>query len=90
MTAGAVLKDMPVRERTAYITGIVEGLAYARFRKDTIAAGTKNETGMTCVRNWFYKDALGTLTRIEATFEKYATEFPPVILTLMVKKECGE
>lgn len=84
------MKDMPVRERTAYITGIVEGLAYARFRKDTLAAGTKDEAGMTCVRNWFSNDALGTLMRIEATFQKYADEYPPILLTLMVKKECGE
>lgn len=84
------MKDMPARERTAYVSGIVEGLAYGRFRKDTLAGGAKDQAGMNCVLNWYYKDALGTLLRIEATFNKYPDEYPPVLLNLMIKKECGE
>lgn len=90
MTAGAVLKDMPVPERTAYITGVVDGLAYSRFRKDTLASGSKDERGMNCILGWFHKDSLATLLRIEATFKKYADEYPPILLALMVKKECSE
>lgn len=90
MTAGNLMKEMPVRERTAYITGIVDGLAFARFRKDTLAKGEKDEAGMICVHNWFHKDSLATLLRIEATFQKYADELPSLLLALMVKKECGE
>lgn len=90
MTAGNLMKTMPVPERTAYVTGIVDGLAYARFRKDTLAKGEKDEAGMACILKWFNKDSLATLTRIEATFQKYANEYPPTILALMVKQECGE
>lgn len=90
MTAGVVLQQMPVRERAAYIMGIVEGLAYARFRKDTIAAGTKTDTGMSCVYDWFYRDTAATYERIEATFRKYADHHPSTLLAAMIKKECGE
>lgn len=90
MTAGVLMKDMPVRERTAYIQGVVDGMAYARFRKDTLASGGKDEAGMACVHDWFHKDSLATLLRIEATFEKYPSEMPSVLLALMIKKECGE
>jgi len=90
MTAGVVLEKMPVRERGAYVMGIVEGLAYARFRTDTVAAGSKNEAGMKCIYNWFYKDTTASFDRIEATFKKYPAQFPSTILGLMIKNECGE
>lgn len=90
MTAGVVMKEMPVRERSAYVMGIVEGLAYARFRQDTVAAGSKTETGSACIYDWFYKDASASFDRIEAAFKKYPEHFPSTLLVAMIKKECGE
>ncbi|MBI1290184.1 hypothetical protein GC173_02925 [bacterium] len=89
-TARMVVEEMPVRERTSYIAGVVDGLAYARFRKDTLTKGEKDESGMKCILEWFRADSLAKLQRIEATFKKYGDEYPPILLTLMVKKECGE
>ena len=90
MTAGVIMKEMPVRERAAYIMGIVEGLAYARFRSDTIASGSKDEAGMQCIYRWFYEDTNASFDRIEAAFTKYAGHFPSTLLAAMIKKECGE
>lgn len=89
-TAGVVLKEMPAGEQASYIMGIIEGFAYARFRKDTVAAGAKDETGMKCIYDWFYKDTKAAFERIEATFTKYADQYPAVLLAAMIKKECGE
>ena len=90
MTAGLIMKEMPTRERAAYVMGIVEGLAYARFRKDTIATGANDNTGMQCIYNWFYKDTSTSFDRIEAAFKKYPEHFPSTLLATMIKKECGE
>ncbi len=90
MTAGVVLEEMPVRERSSYVMGIVEGLAYSRFRKDTHAAGQNDETGMKCVYDWFYRDSMKSLDLIEAAFRKYSDHYPSVLLAVMIKKECGE
>lgn len=90
MTAGTVIDEMPVRERTSYIMGIVEGLAYARFQRDTQGSGEANHEGMNCIYNWFYADSMSRLDTIEATFSAYADQFPAVILSAMVKRECGE
>lgn len=90
MTAGNLMKEMPAGERAIYISGVVDGLAFARFRKDTLAKVEKDEAGMACILNWFNKDSLATVLHIEATFEKYADEYPPMILALMVRQECGE
>ena len=39
MTAGLIMKEMPTKERAAYVAGIVEGMAYARFRYDSKKTG---------------------------------------------------
>lgn len=90
ITADVILKEMPVRERYAYVAGIVEGLAYARFRKDTIEAGSKVETGLQCIQNWFYADGTNRMLEIESAFADYPTYPPAALVAVMAKKECGE
>lgn len=80
---------MPSGEFVAFVTGIVEGMAYARFRKDSLAAGQKVETGMQCIRTWFHSDPKIIVT-VQDTFRKYADYAPWVVLGVMAKKECGE
>ena len=89
MTAGVVLEKMPANELSAYISGIVEGLAYARFRKDTVAAGVRNEDGMKCIRDWYYATPDRVLD-IEAAFRRYEKYPPWVVMAVLIKKECGE
>lgn len=88
-TAGVIVKEMPSKEFVTFVTGMVEGMAYARFRKDTLAAGQKVETGSQCIRNWYHRDT-GIILKIEDAFRKYADYAPWVVLGVMVKNECGE
>jgi len=90
MTAGLIMKEMPARERATYVMGIIEGLAYARFRKDTLASGAKNATGAACIYDWLYKDSTAAFDRIEAAFNKYPDQYPSTLLAVMLKKDCGE
>jgi hypothetical protein len=90
MTAGVILEKMKSDEQFAYINGIVEGLAYARFRKDTIAAGDKDERGSSCIQKWYYTGDGTTHASIVATFRRYPDQMPATIIALMVKQECGE
>jgi len=89
LNAATVLKEMPPNEFAVYIAGIVEGLAYARFRQDSAAAGQKVETGMTCIRRWYFDDPQIVVT-IEKAFRKYAEHYPWVVIAALVKQECGE
>jgi hypothetical protein len=89
LTAGLIVKEMPPNEFVAYVTGMVEGMAYARFRKDTMAAGEKVQTGSDCIRNWYHRDT-NTITTISDTFRKYPDYTPWVVLGVMLKQECGE
>ncbi|MCP8896358.1 hypothetical protein KYK29_15630 [Shinella daejeonensis] len=90
MTAGTLMEKLPTRERSTYIMGLVEGLAYARFQKDSAKLGSKDSEGMNCIYGFFYGDSMKALDRIEAAFKKYSDHFPAVVLTAIVKKECGE
>jgi len=89
VTAGKVLKELEPNEFVWFVSGIVQGLAYSRFRQDTIAAGEKVLAGSDCIRNWFYGTQGRTLT-IRSTFEQYAEHAPWVVVAAMVKQECGE
>lgn len=89
MTAGVVLEKMPSNELVVFVAGIVEGLAYARFRQDTKVAGKNDERGMNCIRNWYHgSDQI--ILKIQSTFKKYDKYPPWVVVAAMVKKECGE
>jgi len=89
MTGKVILEQMPRNEFVVFVTGIVEGMAYARFRKDTLASGSKVEDGMTCIRDWFHGDAQ-VILKIEDAFRQYDQYAPWVVLGAMIKKKCGE
>lgn len=89
MTGRVMLDRMPSREFEAFVTGMVEGMAYARFRKDTLAAGRRVEDGMNCIRNWYHGDAR-TFIRIVEAFRQHSQHTAWVVLGAIVKQECGE
>ena len=90
MTAGVVLREMKGKELFSYVYGIVDGMAYARFRKDSIARGQKDEQGMACIYNWFFADNAAAFGKVEAQFRAHEDMIPPVIVAAIIKKECGE
>lgn len=90
MTAGLIMEKMQPKERYAYVSGIVTGMAYARFRKDTIASGSMDERGMTCIHAWFSKGDGSTYAMLEATLRENGKYTPAVIIATLLKKECGE
>lgn len=90
MTAGVIMEKMPGDKRFYFVSGIIEGLAYARFLRDTKASGGNPESGMNCIYNWFYDDGAARMLRVEDAFKKYPQHFPSVLLTAMIKRKCGE
>lgn len=83
-TADKVLNEMTVEERSAYIAGVIEGLAIARYMKDG-----KKPDGMTCIYDWYYEDKANIRT-IYTAFEKYSSYPPGTIIDVLVKQKCGE
>lgn len=48
LTAGEIAQNMSTDERLAYVAGVVEGLAYARWLADG-----KDATGQQCIWDWY-------------------------------------
>lgn len=82
MTAGSVLTKMKPAELTAYLAGIAEGLAYARYVKD----GNTTD-GMGCINKWFYEP--GTMREIFSTFNRFPDHSPGAVMAAMTQKACG-
>lgn len=83
-TAKAVMEKMQPEQRYAYVAGVVEGLAYARFSKD----GQKPD-GMNCIYDWFYKKP-DTLDVIYAGLGQYPDYPPGAIIATLSQKSCGD
>ncbi|TAA53907.1 hypothetical protein [Shinella sp. JR1-6] len=90
MTAGVVLKEMKGKELFSYVYGIVDGMAYARFRKDSLSSGQKDEQGMSCIYGWFFANDAAAFEKVKAQFGAHENLIPPIIIAAMIKKECGE
>lgn len=75
---------LPPADRYLFITGIVEGLAIARYNKDG-----KQKQGMKCIYDWFYESKQIAIT-IEAAFSKYPKYPPGSIVDVLAKQKCGE
>ncbi|MFN3171230.1 MAG: hypothetical protein ACE37E_11115 [Hyphomicrobiales bacterium] len=90
MTAETIMREMPVRDRYIYVSGIVEGLAYARLVKDSQTTGERDNSGMNCIYEWYFADDGETHMQIEQAFRQYPAHFPNIIVSVMINRECGE
>lgn len=82
--AGKVMKEMSNQEQVAYMAGIIEGLAIARYHKDG-----KRKEAMGCIYDFFYKDR-GNMRVILDAFEKYPAYPPGSLVDVLTKRKCGE
>lgn len=78
------MSKMDGKERFAFVSGVVEGLAMARFIRD----GKKPE-GMKCIFDWFYKEP-ATIDTVYAAFQRYPDYPPGTVVDLLAKRKCGE
>ena len=83
-TAGVVMTKMDAKERSAYMAGVIEGLAYARYHSD----GNKTD-GMGCIYRWYYETD-GTIAKIHSAFDAFPDYLSGAVIAAMVGKVCGE
>jgi hypothetical protein len=84
-TAGFVMENMDRPERYTYVSGIIEGLAYARY----VADGKQAGLGMRCIYEWFYDDSTHRQETIYAAFERFPDHTPGAIVAALAEQECG-
>lgn len=81
LNAGAVMNLMTAEQRSSYLQGIVEGMAYARYQQDG------NEAGMQCIYKFFYDGDAGVAKVIDTFFE-YPDHTPGALMAALLEKEC--
>lgn len=84
LTAGAVVKNFSNVELGAFIGGMVEGFAYARY-----VADGESTTAMRCIYDWYYEGGDATLIEIMAKFTEYGDYTPGAVLSGLIERECG-
>lgn len=82
ITANAVMTEMSSVEQVRYLSGVVEGLAYARFEADGQQA-----TGMNCMYNWFYRNP-DNLELVHGAFNRWPDMTPGAIMGVILNKAC--
>ena len=77
------MAKMDGKERFAFVAGVVEGLAMARYVRDG-----KKPDGMKCIYDWFYKEPK-TIDLIYAAFGRYPDHLPGAIIGALANRKCG-
>jgi len=85
LTADDVLNKMGADERFSYVSGVIDGLAYARWLSDR-----PDDTGMQCIYSWYYNGEAAKHQLIDTWFERHLDMPVDALLYVLIKRECGE
>lgn len=76
-----IMSKLSPDEQTVYFSGVIEGLAYARYMED---GGSTD--GMMCIYDWFAQDR--NLRMLRMGFEEWPESAPGVIVGVLVERAC--
>lgn len=79
------MEKMSTDERHAYITGVVEGLATARWVRDK-----PDTTGVDCIYNWYFRTGDKNTKKQIEWFERHPNKRPGILMQVLIKQDCGE
>lgn len=82
--AKMAIDEMTSTQTSAFISGLVEGMAYARYIKD----GKNADVGMKCILEWYY-DGDKTVQKVILAFDRFREYTANAIVGALIKKECG-
>ena len=86
LTAQEVMDNMSSDERFAYVSGVVEGLAFARWLADD-----RDPLGMQCIWDWYLKSDQRTRFNQQMDwFEQHPDQQVGTLMYALIREECGE
>jgi hypothetical protein len=80
----AILGKMDIDDHYPFIAGMIEGIAYYRYK-----AGGKDSKAMNCVYDWFYEDKTA-LDQIYYSFGQFPDYPPASVIDALVSRKCGK
>ncbi|MEM6466214.1 MAG: hypothetical protein AAF679_06895 [Pseudomonadota bacterium] len=75
---------MTSEQKSAYLAGVVEGLAHARF-----LGGDRSTDSMGCLYHWYYARENKALEKIFEAFVRYPDQAPGAIVAVLARQSCG-
>ena len=85
LSAQEVLDNMSAEQHTAYVSGVVNGLAYARW-----LAEDRDDSGMLCIYDWYYKtDQRERFNERMDWFERHPDQQVSVLMYALIREYCG-
>lgn len=84
LTADDVLNKMNRDQKNAYVAGVVEGLAQARWIADR-----PESAGMTCIHDWFYGSGDEKWHEMDRLFAQHPEKSAAGLLYVLIKQDCG-
>ncbi len=86
VTARTIEKELSLTERYAYVTGVIEALAYARYLREK-----PSRRGMDCITGWYQKTPrIAFWSEFEALTKKHGDQPVSVLIYAMSIDHCGE
>lgn len=85
LTADDVMNKMSEDQRFGYISGIVDGLAFARWQQDK-----PDNAGTQCIYDWYYGGDGAAGQQILRQFEARPERHADVLIYALIKGQCGE
>ncbi|MEM1151619.1 MAG: hypothetical protein AAGI03_13860, partial [Pseudomonadota bacterium] len=70
-------------QRFAYLGGVIEGLAYARY-----LANNRDGAALSCLIDWFYENRANR-SKLEEAFARYPDRAASEIIVVLTRRECG-
>ena len=86
LTVEEIRRNLTTDEQTHYVTGVVEGLAFARWLADN-----RDQAGMNCIWNWYLgSDTEARFNQQMAMFDRHPDQQVSTLMYALIREECGE
>lgn len=85
LTGREILTKLNTEEQVRYVSGVFEGLGYARFVKDR-----PDQTGSKCIQTWLTEDSVERWQIVKQWLEHHKEKTAGTILYALITKECGQ
>lgn len=85
LTGEEVLTQLDTQAQYHYVSGVLQGLGYARFLKDK-----PNQDGTKCIQQWLIEGGPERWAIVEQWLDYHKEKPAGVIIYAMVSKECGQ
>lgn len=86
LTVEEIRTNLTTDEQTHYVTGVVEGLAFARWLADD-----RDPKGMNCIWNWYSgSDTEARFNQQMAMFDRHPDQQISTLMYALIREKCGE